>query len=371
MRLTSSSQHSSKHHFLGLDGLRGIAAFVVVFLHGTMTFDVGYIPGAACLAVDFFFLLSGFVIAYAYDERLGRDGMTWRQFMAARVIRLYPMLFIGTALGGLVFMLVQVHKHEFDIASSFLMIAGSFALIPVGLAMGTVAYPVNLPAWSLFFEFVANTLYGSRFGKLSTRRLAAFITVAGVALVPMAIWGGRYLDIGFQTPAKFLLGFVRVSYPFWAGVFLFRVAHVRKMPSIPISMIGFFLMSLLLAPFDGPAYNLLLDLVLFPVLVALAARASFGALTARACSALGRLSYPLYLVHLPVYRLIHGTTEAMPLGISPWVMLIGGAILSVILAEALLIAFDEPVRRWLGRKLRSRYSRAGYSTAQPGVFVRR
>jgi len=99
-------------HFPGLDGLRGVAALVVVFLHGTLTFDIGYVPGAACLAVDFFFLLSGFVIAHAYDERPGRSSLTWRQFMAVRMVRLYPMLFPGTATGLLVTVLSQAHKHE-------------------------------------------------------------------------------------------------------------------------------------------------------------------------------------------------------------------------------------------------------------------
>jgi peptidoglycan/LPS O-acetylase OafA/YrhL len=351
MSCPASSRHSSRQHFLGLDGLRGVAAFAVVFLHGTQTWGIGYVPDAANLAVDFFFLLSGFVIAYAYDERLG-SGMTWRQFMAVRLVRLYPMLFVGTAAGGLVFVLSQMQTHDFDISTSLLMTAGTFALLPVGLAAGLVAYPVNNPAWSLFFEFAVSALYGSRFGRLGKRGLAAFVAASGAALIAVAAWGGPYDQIGSATPTAFLLGFVRVAYSFWAGVLLFRVARLRTMPSVPIGIIGCTLALLLLAPADGPAYSLLLALVVFPVLVAFAACASFGSPTARVCSAFGRLSYPLYLIHQPVFRMIHGTSRMMHLGLPAWVMLAGAAVVSVVAAETLLIAFDEPVRMWLGGRLR-------------------
>ena len=348
-----STRHLPKQHFLGLDGLRGVAAFIVVFLHGTLTFDTRYIPGAACLAVDFFFMLSGFVLAYAYDERLGSGRMTLRQFMTARIVRLYPMLFVGTAMGGLLSALSQMQKHAFDLATFVPVLTGSFLLLPIGLAVGAAAYPLNIAVWSLFFEFFINVIYGSSFGKLGKRSLATLLATSAVALIGMAAWGGPYLLIGFATPAKFLLGFVRVVYPFWAGVLLFRAAHLRTMPSVPIGLIGLVLALLLLAPVDAPAYDLLLVLLVFPVLVAFAACASLGSLTARVCSTLGRLSYPLYLVHWPVYRMIHGLSAAMHPGISPWVMIVGGAAVSVVAAEVLLVAIDEPVRTRLGRQLRA------------------
>src|SRR4051794_36570022 len=214
-------------HLPGLDGLRGIAALVVVFLHGTLFIgNVGYTPDAACLAVDFFFLLSGFVIARAYDERLQRT-MTWRQFMIVRLIRLYPMLFAGTAMGAVLFIAVHFQKHELSAATTLLVATGSFALIPAGLAAGTVAYPLNIAAWSLFFEFAANALYGSPFGRLNNRRLTVFVCVSGVAMVPMALWGGPYIEIGFGSPLAFLLGAVRVTYPFWIGVLL-RVIRYKN-----------------------------------------------------------------------------------------------------------------------------------------------
>jgi peptidoglycan/LPS O-acetylase OafA/YrhL len=344
--MVRESHHS--RHFLGLDGLRGVAAFVVVFLHGTMVFDVGYIPPAACLAVDFFFLLSGFVVAYAYDERLANGSMTWRQFMVVRMIRLYPMVFVGTAVGAA----LRFRSIQFD-PSTFLMItAGSFALLPVGFAVGAVAYPLNLPVWSLFFEFAINALYGSRFGKLGMRSLTAFVAVSAVALIPMALWGAPYVEIGWKRPITFGLGFVRVAYPFAAGVLLFRVSRFRTIPGLPIGPIGCLLALLLLMPVNNTNYDLVLVLAVFPVLTALGSRASFGKSAALVCSAFGRLSYPLYLVHMPVFLTVQAISLREHIDVSPWVPLICGAVVSVIAAEMSLILFDEPVRLWLMRRWR-------------------
>jgi peptidoglycan/LPS O-acetylase OafA/YrhL len=349
-------------HFIGLDGLRGVASFAVVFFHGTLFIEnAGYTPYAASLAVDFFFLLSGFVVAHAYDARLER-AMTGRQFMTIRIIRLYPMLFVGTAVGGLLFVMAQFQKHDVNHYVILLIAIGSFALIPVGLAASGVAYPVNAAMWSMFFEFAVNALYSSRFGRLGNRNLAIFVAISGFALIPMAIWGGPYDRIGFASPTSFLLGFVRATYPFWAGVLLFRVVPLHVMPKLPIVIIGAALTSLLLAPVNSPTYNLLLVLAVFPAIVALGASAAVGNRLRHACSWLGRLSYPLYLIHIPVFRIANRAADRIH--VSPWALIVGGSILSVIAADVLLVAFDEPVRKWLsqvhqgpnaqGRALRTR-----------------
>jgi len=339
------SEHTK--HFDGLDGLRGIAAFIVMFLHGTLFIrNAVYTPPAACTAVDFFFMLSGFVVARAYDDRLQRM-MTWRQFMAVRLIRLYPMLFIGTAMGALGFAISQYHGHQLYPAISMLITIGSFVLLPVGLAVATVAYPLNIAAWSLFFEFAVNALYGSGVGRMTNRRLAVFVAVSGLALVPMAIWGGPYIAIGFGTPTAFLLGFVRVTYPFWAGVFLFRVVPVQVWPGMPFWVVGVALALSLLVPVYNPGYKLTLILLLFPLIVLFGASARLGSRTAHACSGLGRLSYPLYITHVPVFVLTTKIMKWAQFGISPWLQIVCGAVVSVVAAAALLIAFDEPIRRML------------------------
>lgn len=190
MNFRPAEKKNERHHFLALDGLRGVAAFIVMSFHGCAIFGISNVVNSAYMAVDFFFLLSGFVIAYAYDQRLSGKSMTWWQFMTARMIRLYPMLFVGTAAGLFVFVALQIRHAEFGIVISLLAGMGSFALLPVGLVLSTIAYPVNLPVWSLFFEFSVNALYGSRFGRLGKHSLVAFVALSGAALMAVTMWGG-------------------------------------------------------------------------------------------------------------------------------------------------------------------------------------
>jgi peptidoglycan/LPS O-acetylase OafA/YrhL len=363
-----------KPQFHGLNGLRGIAAFAVLFLHGSQLLQLDYIPPAAGLAVDFFFLLSGFVLAYAYDARLHNIGMTWWRFMALRSIRLYPMLFIGTVLGGIVLLL----GHDFEALTFLLMTLGSLLLLPVGLATENPfdqCFPFNNPVWSLFFEFAVNGLYGSRFGKLGQKGLAGFVLFSGVGLiVATAVWDGPYSDIGFQNTTSFLLGSARVCYPFWAGILIFRLGQLRRLPSVPISCVGVLLLALLLLPFGDKIYSLTLVLLVFPVLLAGAAAANCSHATIGLCAALGELSYPLYLVHQPIFRAIKHVSAMLALNVSPWMVFAVGAGLSVLVAEALLFGFDQPIRKLLMRLLirgvvRSDQESSPAAIGNPGIRI--
>ena len=279
-----------KPQFHGLNGLRGIAAIAVLFLHGSQQLQLDYDPRAAGLAVDFFFLLSGFVIAYAYDGRLQRNEMTWWRFMTLRTIRLYPMLFIGTVLGAGG---VGLLGHSSGDLTLLLMTFGSLLLLPVGLATGNQAYPLNNPIWSLFFEFAVNGLYGSRFGKLGQNPLAGFVLFFGAGLIiATAVFDGPYGCIGFQNTTSFLLGFARVCYPFWIGVWIFRLGQLRRVPSLPISVIGVLLLAVLLLPYGGKLYSLTMVLLVFPVLLACASVARCSQAAIWLCTVPGRAVLP-------------------------------------------------------------------------------
>ena len=92
---------ASKPRFEILDGLRGVAAMIVVIFHLFETYSPGpseQIINHGYLAVDFFFVLSGFVIGYAYDDRWGAMS-TW-DFFKRRLIRLQPMVILGTLIGA-------------------------------------------------------------------------------------------------------------------------------------------------------------------------------------------------------------------------------------------------------------------------------
>lgn len=98
---TENISLSSKPRFEILDGLRGVAAMIVVAFHLFETYSAGpahQILNHGYLAVDFFFILSGFVIGYAYDNRW--DRMTVWDFFKRRLIRLQPMVILGTLIGA-------------------------------------------------------------------------------------------------------------------------------------------------------------------------------------------------------------------------------------------------------------------------------
>ena len=346
-------------HFLGLDGLRGIAAFVVVYLHADITLQIGYLPGTASLAVDFFFMLSGFVLAYAYDDRL-QHSMTWPDFMRVRLIRLYPMLFFGSLLGSIVFLVAQ-HQQQgylYDSLTSVWMIAGSFLMLPVGLPVGAqAAYPLNIAYWSLFFELIANAVYATRWGRRPPRTLGLAVLGFALATGVMTFASRPYIENGVTSADKFLWGFVRVAYPFGAGLLLYRlrylwaqVSHWKVITGSCWWLIATTLAGALILPIDSPGCDLTLSFVVFPLLIIGAASLNLSAATARVCAILGQLSYPVYILHWPIYRLLRGATQMLQLDIAPWVLAAAGAIATILLAQTTLIWWDEPVRRWLSHR---------------------
>jgi peptidoglycan/LPS O-acetylase OafA/YrhL len=163
-------------HLHALDGLRGVAALCVLFLHSAELLKFTYVPPSAGLAVDFFFLLSGYVLAFAYDQKLEAKDYSFVWFAKLRLIRLYPMLFLGTSLG----VAVAILGHT---PASPLLIIGSFLLFPVGFIsaiQNPQAYPYNNPVWSLFFELAVNFIYGSRLGRCAMPILFSIVAASAV-----------------------------------------------------------------------------------------------------------------------------------------------------------------------------------------------
>ena len=178
---------SEKHHYHILDGLRGVAAIVVVWFHifeAYATSHVDQIINHGYLAVDFFFMLSGFVIGYAYDNRW--KTMTTREFIKRRLIRLQPMVAIGALIGALIFYFQGCPVWDVSQVAVISLFAATFVNIllipsPPGMEIRGLGemYPLNGPSWSLFFEYIGNLLYALFIRKLSTRSLAILVVAAG------------------------------------------------------------------------------------------------------------------------------------------------------------------------------------------------
>ena len=365
----------SKPHYELLDGLRGVAALLVVWYHlfeafATSPFDQRFNHGY--LAVDFFFLLSGFVIGYAYDERWGR-GLRMRDFIKRRLIRLHPMVVLGALLGAAAFFVQGSVRWNGEPVSTGMVLAAllcGLLLIPAWPGAGYEVrgngemYPLNGPGWSLFFEYLGNLLYMLLLRRLPTRWLTLLVALTGAALAAFAIGdlsGYGHLGVGWTLAGNnFPGGMLRLLFAFPAGLLLarrFRPMRIRG---------AFWLCSLSLAvllamPYVGSEqnhlfnglYDTLCTLLLFPLLLWLGASGcATDAATARICGFLGDVSYPLYMVHYPSMYLFyawvwnHGYTfsEVWPVAAA----LFAGNIL---LAWFVLKIYDEPLRRRLTARL--------------------
>lgn len=222
-----------KPHYNILDGLRGVAALTVVCFHLFEAYATSHLDqkiNHGYLAVDFFFILSGFVVAYAYDDRW--KAMTIKDFIKRRFIRLHPMVVIGAIIGATVFYFqgcAAWDVSKVSVTRLFVAIAINAFLIPAtpGFEIRGVGemYPLNGPSWSLFYKYIGNILYAFFLRKLPTKALAVLVLLAGCGLAAFAIWG-PYGDIcaGFSLTGENITGgSLRLLFSFSAGLLLSRV----------------------------------------------------------------------------------------------------------------------------------------------------
>ena len=104
-KISSAAFADTKPHYDILDGLRGVAAIMVVWFHLFEAYATSHLDqriNHGYLAVDFFFILSGFVIGYAYDDRWKKK-MSVKDFLKRRLIRLHPMVVMGAVIGAVMF----------------------------------------------------------------------------------------------------------------------------------------------------------------------------------------------------------------------------------------------------------------------------
>ncbi len=378
--LTGSAGFSdSKKHYPVLDGLRGVAAVLVVMFHVMETFTGGdnqkQIINHGYLAVDFFFVLSGFVIGYAYDDRWGK--MTLGGFFKRRLIRLHPMIIAGMIVGAILFYFQESPWMpaiaQTSIARMLLIMLIGFTLVPVPVSMDirgwTEMHPLDGPAWSLFFEYIGNILYAFIFRFVPNWILGIFVALCGAALVHFAVFGPQGDVIGGWSldPVQLKLGFIRLLYPFFAGLLLSRVVKPGRLSN------AFLWCSLLLVIiFSVPRiggvdhkwmnglYVAFSIIVLFPLIVYMGASADEKeAQPSRIIKFLGDLSYPLYITHYPIIYFftawVSHHQELVTSGSTADLLKlvaagIGVLVSSITLAWLCFRFYDVPVRKWLTKK---------------------
>ncbi|WP_245317674.1 acyltransferase [Rhizobium sp. N122] len=332
-----------------LDELRGIAALSVVLLHASQTFGFG-LASHAYLAVDFFFCLSGFVLANAYDQKLKSGVLRGPMFLLKRIVRLYPMIMVGVGLGALA--LQVVYAPGISLADVSILAIGALLLLPLGFLVGQEAFAINNPLWSIFFEIVAGMIYGS----IARRRIHLWHEIAALALLAAALFAvvlveGTIGPVGFGSWRAFFEGFVRAGFSFLAGVLIFRWQIVQRVPAVRPRIPLFILIAVLFFPFAVPRdiYDFVCIAIIIPIVVAFAGAVPQSGEQPLAAY-LGQLSYPLYVVHLPVIQLgsyFQSVTKSfvpLPLAVSCTLLA------AVVAAHFLYTQFDRPIRAYLSRK---------------------
>ncbi len=384
--MSNSVYLASKPRYEILDGLRGVAAMLVVAHHLFETYfhtapnqpiNHGY------LAVDFFFVLSGFVIGYAYDDRWNRMS-TW-DFFKRRLIRLHPMVIFGTLIGAALFYFGDC--RSFPLISDtpwymvLLVMLWAFTMIPIPASMDIRGWvetnPLNGPVWSLQWEYLANILYALFVRRLSKMALAVCVAFFAAMTLILCLdldvtgWLGArqyasYTVIGgwSLTPDQLQIGLTRLLYPFFCGLLISRTGELIKVKG------GFWWCSLMVAvllcmPWMGMEetgdgrwtnglYEAVCILVLFPLIVMVGAGSSVkGGKSAAINKFLGDISYPIYITHFPLIYMQMAWADKhqdAPLGTHIFVG-VSIFLLSIIVAYASYKLYDLPVRDWLRKKL--------------------
>ena len=350
-----------RHVYLNLDAIRGVAAISVMLYHFSPFLADGKVLPSSYLAVDLFFLLSGFVIAHAYDRKI-ENGMGFGTFLAIRLIRLYPLYLAGTLL-GFFYLLVKnrLMPAEYMPMSEIGMqlTTGIFFIPLIGEAYHTI-FPLNPASWSLFFELIVNIAYVAVFFLLSRRVLTAVIVASLVLLVVATVVAGT-LDFG-MTGQTIISGLPRVSFSFFLGVLLCRsmagyqgrLGFLRRGWWVEAA-IALTLAVFAVAPAGDArvAYDLACIVLVFPVLVVMGAVAPTSARLSGFYGWLGRISYPIYIIHTPMLMIIAGAGKAVsidPFAHHPWFG-IAMAVAVVVIADIATRIYDEPLRRFLQRQM--------------------
>jgi peptidoglycan/LPS O-acetylase OafA/YrhL len=370
-RRQSFRKREPNRYFAVLDGLRGIAALAVVTRHAPAYFNsISPTPAGpffeSYLAVDFFFVLSGFVLAFSYGHQICA-GMSAPRFLMIRLARLYPLYLLALAISAPLAMW-QVASGALNGSTLAVDLIAALMFLPSPITQYSL-FPLNWPAWSLFFELLANFCFGLFGARFRDSFLSMFVLATGAVLILTVAYGavgfgsGQIgpgissgpMDAGSQWPG-FGAGCVRVAYSFFAGVLVYRVWRMQPRTIVVSPYLLFGALTLIMAAHPVPEWRLTFDLsatiFAFPAIVYLGASSIASGVCGSISRTLGRASFAVYVLQVPVYELsikaaASATRDANPV-FAPW------AVYVVFLVAFALIAdrcFDNPARRMLMRRL--------------------
>lgn len=340
------SQADERHHYMVLDAMRGIAAIAVVWFH--LHFVVGY-DSAGPLAVDFFFMLSGFVVASAYDSRLEND-LNISKFILKRVIRMYPLFLLGLIIALVVQeLLILKGLSVLDERQTLLSFILELFWAPSPFGPNGYTFPIDGPAWSLSFEVLVNILYAIFHKRLNNIYLLMIITIAGCVIVS-AIWILGSVNFGWSW-VTLLLGLARVLFSFPVGILLWR--YRSKIPDVFVNVSPAILLCALGAVLILPETwfsDIIFLTVGAPLLIVMGFRAKYSQ-ESRIFGILGETSYPLYALHGATILIIQGLVKRLGLGYFGVPIALSYLIIMLLISRVFAV-WDRRVRRSLEKVMR-------------------
>ena len=324
--------------FVALDGLRGIAALAVVLYHVQAPAGAMWLAPHGFLAVDFFFALSGFVIAHAYRMRLetGETSPAW--FFVRRFARLWPSAMLGTAIGVAAVLLGRSELTPAETSSGRAIALLAVLALAFAPRLGSsIAYPLNPPMWSLFDELAANLIYAAGVYRLRVPALAAATFAAAIATTTALVLG-----VGGST-------LLRALYPYFAGALIYelRTAKVTA-PPVPPLVAALAVVAAFFVPENSSrtievGFRACFVLVACPLAVWSAAEMELPRAGDRIARAAGDASYPLYSIHYPALLI---ATAGAPNSLS---LAAAAGLVGLLAFAAVGVAryYDAPLRRVL------------------------
>lgn len=353
--------------FYFLDGLRGVASLLVVLFHFTQHTEFPF-ARVAYFCVDLFFAMSGFILAYTYAERI-ESGLSLRDFVVRRLVRLYPMFFIGMVIGSVFLFIESLSKKstlsEVEVLYAFIYNIFYLPYLNIGstyffngVIRGEI-FPSNGPAWSLFFEISINFIFYYVVG--SNIRKIFFIVVASFGLFAIFILLGE--GGGGWGAHNLIIGAIRVCFGFFVGVLCYHIyldnnklSWLKQRVAGHPSLVAFAVTAVLIVcatyPFGLQRLVFLLLIALLPIIIFLSSIVSISSLN-RVYSFFGDLSYPLYCIHFPVAHAFNVYINYYKIEINYNIVVIE-VIVSIVFAYFLLIFYDSPVRKFVQTLLRNR-----------------
>lgn len=362
MSIARPSSAVAGRRFLYLDAGRGVAALAVMLYHYGDYLGGNSLFKSSFLAVDLFFILSGFVLSHAYGRKIS-EGLRAFEFMALRLIRLYPVYILATLVGAAFYgAKIVIGSDEAPTMDDLAITLIQNLLFLPHTVKDTVLsgiFPFSPASWSLAAEMFVSVLFILSLWTLSTRALVYSFIASTIVFSFFALRAGTG-DLGFNAPT-FNSGLLRATFEFSLGMILYRCRdRITPAPiAVPIVLLTVIFGMFVLVPPNWLVGSLMIW-VLFPAFILLQPAKEPTGFFEALCEALGKLSYPVYLLHTPIlmwavgsYRTVFDTE---PSELGP-IFGISVGILAILISWLVSRLYDEPVRRAL--------TKAWYARRQP------